>query len=158
MSEKEAASKTYELPPTGKYLTNISDISLEEVKKQGPNFGKPYWKMTLTVDEGPYAGTPIITTIMLFEGSLYSLKQLCEAVHPEYLDGDAINLPSLENGVPDPDVWQGQQVQIKGTKFAEGTKRGNTGEFREFDEFRVKFLKTEKSGNKSSIAGLPLPS
>lgn len=156
MTDDEANSKDYELPPTGNYVCRITDISLEEVKKAGPNFGKPFWKMTLTVDEGQYAGTPIFAIVMLFDGALYTVRQLCEAVHPEYVDGNNINMPSLENGMPDPDPWMGQVVNIKGTKFIAGSKRNN-GDFREYDEFKIRFKKPVTGGNKSGVSGLPLP-
>lgn len=159
MTDKEAESKDFEYPPSGKYLCRITNIELDEVKKQGDNFGKPFWKVTLTVDEGAYAGRTVPTTVMLFSPSLYTLKQLCEAVHPEFIDGNEIKLPSVEGGaMPSPDPWLGQLVTIKGTKYAAGTQNQKTGIIREYDEFRVKFQKAESNGSKTSTSGLPMPS
>lgn len=158
MTDKEAESKDFEFPPTGKYTCRITNLELDEVKKQGDNFGKPYWKLTLTVDEGPYAGTTIPTTVMLFSPALFTLKQLCLAVHPEYVDGKEIKLPSVEGGtMPSPDPWLGQVVRIKGTKYAAGTQDKNA-RMREFDEFRVVFQKADENGSKSASGGLPMPS
>lgn len=157
MSDKEAESKDYELPPTGAYLVRITEIALEDVKKAGPNMGKPYWKVTLNVEEGAYQGLPIITTVMLFEGALYTLKQMCEAIHPEFIVGQAINIPSAENGMPDPGPWLGQLVNIKGTKFAAGTRRKN-GDTREYDEFQIKWKSSGGSNKPATADGLPIPS
>lgn len=159
MTDEEAEAKEYQVPPTGRYLCRITDLSIEEVKKQGDNFGKPYWKLTMVVEEGKYKGDTIFTTVMLFDKALFALRDLCFAVHPEYIEGNAINIPSVENGMPDPSPWLGQLVNIKGTKYPEGSVRQKTGEFREYDEFKVKFLKKDGTGSKSEsgIGGLPLP-
>jgi len=158
MTDQEAESKDFEFPPSGKYTCRISNIELGEVKKAGDNFGKPFWKVTLTVDEGQYAGSTIPTTVMLFSPALYTLKQLCEAVHPEYIEGNEIKLPSVEGGsMPSPDPWLGQVVKIRGTKYAAGTQ-DRKGRFRDFDEFNVKFQKAETAGSKAAAGGLPMPS
>ncbi len=157
MSDQEAESKDFEYPPSGNYNVRITDLELGEVSKPGDNFGKPFWKVKLVVEDGHIAGQTIPTTVMLFEGALYSLKQLCEALHPEFLDGNKINLPSVENGNPDPDPWIGEVVNIKGTKLPAGSKRKN-GEIREYDEFQIKYRKPASSDTRSSVAGLPMPS
>jgi hypothetical protein len=162
MSDKEAESKEFEFPPSGEYLVRIADISLEEVKKAGDNFGNPYWKFKLVIEEvfasnaEQYVGQTIPTTVMLYKGALYSIKQLCEALHPEYIVGKEINLPSLENGAPDPDPWLGQLVKIKGVKFAENTKRKD-GSTREYAEFQIRY-RPVKSDKKENTGGLPIPS
>lgn len=164
MTDEVETAVDFEFPPTGNYLCRISDIVLETVSKPGDNFGKPYWKLTLTVDEGQYAGKTIPTQITLYEAntwSLLNLKQLCEAIHPEYISGKEINLPTVENGMPDPGPWLGQLVQVRGTKFPAGTVVANgsrKGEIREYDEFKMKFRKATKTDNRSSSTGLPLPS
>lgn len=158
MTDKEAESKDFEFPPSGKYVCRISNVELDEVKKQGENFGKPYWKLTLTVDEGQYSGSTIPTTVMLFSPALYTLKQLCEAVHPEFIEGNEIKLPSVEGGgMPSPDPWLGQIVNIKGTKYAAGTQ-DRKGRVRDFDEFNVKYQKSDANGSKIASGGLPMPS
>lgn len=156
MSDKEAESKEFEYPPSGEYICRITDIELKSVAKAGDNFGNPYWKLTLVVEEGQYKGSTIPTTVMLYAGALYSIKQLCEALHPEFIDGKEIKLPSIENGAPDPDPWLGQLVKIKGTKLAAGTRRKDSST-REFDEFNVRYRST-KSDSKSATGGLPIPS
>lgn len=157
MSDQEADSKDFEYPPTGKYNVRITDITINEVTKQGDNFGKPFWKLALVIEDGPLAGQTIPTTVMLFEGALYSLKQLCEALHPEFIDGKDINIPSVENGNPDPDPWLGQVVNIQGTKLPAGSKRKKTGEIREYDEFQIKYKKPASQDTRAAVAGLPLP-
>lgn len=162
MSTQVAEAKPYELPPTGNYTVRITDLSLEEVKKQdSEHFGKPYWKLTLTVEDGAYAGTQIFTQVALYESDwgLLALKQLCEAVHPEFIEGEQINLPTID-GNPSPDPWLGQVLEIKGTKFVAGSKR-KTGIEREYDEFRVAY-RPLKGGAQAraglGASGLPLPS
>ncbi len=159
MTDKEAASKDFELPPSGSYVCRITDIELDEVKKQGDNFGKPFWKLTLVVEDGAYAGTTIFTTVMLFQGALYGLKRLCEAVHPEYIQDNDIHLPSTESGMPSPDPWLGQIVHIKGVKHPAGSQRKGSGDIREYDEFQVTFKKPkEGASSKTTSGGLPMPS
>lgn len=157
MSDQEAESKDFEYPPSGNYNVRITEMVLGEVTKAGDNFGKPYWKLNLVIEDGPLAGQTIPTTVMLFESALYSLKQLCEALHPEFIDGKELNIPSVENGNPDPDPWLGQVVNIKGTKLPAGTKRKN-GDIREYDEFQIKYRKPASNDTRSSVAGLPMPS
>ena len=160
MTDDVAEAKEYELPPSGTYVCRISELELKEVAKAGENFGKPYWKITLTVDEGKYAGSTIYSQVSLYESGtwgLLSLKQLCEGVHPEYIEGNSIQLPSLSNGMPDPDPWIGQVVTIKGVKHIAGTTRKN-GEMREYDEFKVSYRKLKSGSNAKSGGGLPMPS
>lgn len=159
MTDKEAESKDFEFPPSGRYLCRITNLELDEVKKQGENFGKPFWKLSLTVEDGPYAGRTIPTTVMLFSPALYTLKQLCESIHPEFIvDNNQIQLPSVEGGaMPSPDPWLGQLINIKGVKFAAGTQ-DKKGRMREFDEFQVRFQKTETNAGSKSTGGLPMPS
>lgn len=159
MSDQEAESKDFEYPPTGKYVVRITDIELGEVSKIGDNFGKPLWKVKLNIEEGPLQGTTIPTSVMLFSPALFSLKQLCEALHPEFIgeDGKTLNLPSVENGMPSPDPWLGQIVNIQGTKLPAGSKRKN-GDIREYDEFQIKFKKPASAGAKAAASGIPMPS
>lgn len=156
MSDKEAESKEFEYPPSGEYLCRITDLEIKEVSKSGDNFGKPFWKLTLTVEEGQFEGRTIPTSVMLYDGALYTIKNLCEAVHPEFLEGKEIRLPSVENGNPDPSPWLGQLVKIKGTKYAAGTLRRDKTT-REFDEFQIRF-RPAKSDKKNNLSGLPIPS
>lgn len=156
MSDQEAESKEFEYPPSGEYTCRITDLELKEVQKAGQNFGKPFWKLTLVVEEGSYTGRTIPTSVMLYDGALYSIKQLCEAIHPEFIEGKAIKLPPAENGNPNPDPWLGQLVRIKGTKFAAGTTRKD-GSLREYDEFKVNYRATKKD-TKATNSGLPIPS
>lgn len=162
MTDDEAARKDFEFPPTGNYLVRIAGVELKEVEKVGDNFGKPFWKLNLVVEEGPYKGASIPTTVMLFDGALSTIKRLCEAIHPEYIDGNNILLPTVENGMPDPTPWEGQLVAIKGTKFAAGTRvtQGKrSGETREYDEFRIQYKPVKQAGGKAATSsGLPLPS
>lgn len=161
MTDDEAARKDFEFPPSGNYLVRIASIELKEVEKVGDNFGKPFWKLSLVVEEGEYKGTSIPTTVMLFDGALSTIKRLCEAVHPEYIEGNNILLPTVENGMPDPTPWEGQLISIKGTKFPAGTRvaRGKrAGELREYDEFQIQYKSPNKKGVKATANGLPLPS
>jgi hypothetical protein len=80
-SEKEESSEARDFTPipTGKYHVAITDV---EVKKCGPeskNPGKPFYAITVTVQDGPFENRKLWGNVMLFEGALYSLVQILKA-------------------------------------------------------------------------------
>lgn len=115
LTTKEAESQSLEVLPTGKYLCNIVEGSLEEVKPGKANVGKPYWKLRFVVQDGPYAGRSIYSTVMLFEGALYSLVQIMKALGYDVSEG------SLD--VPDIEDIEGKSLVVRGVKKAAATDK-----------------------------------
>lgn len=96
-SEEEAGSEArdYEALPTGKYHVAIFDGEVKESTSE-KNPGKPYWSLTLQIQDGKYEGRRLWANVMLFEGALYSLAQLLKAVGRE----DALKsgkIPALDS-------------------------------------------------------------
>jgi hypothetical protein len=127
LSDKEAKSELLAPIPSGMYKLNITDVELRESKSL-KNAGKPYYAMECTVAEGTYEGRKVFTNVMLFEGALYSLKQLADAVGIEPDDDGGID-------VPEPEWWLGKEVTAK-VKIAPKRKVRDekTGEEKEYDE------------------------
>jgi hypothetical protein len=123
-SEKEASSeaRSMELLPRGDYHVAITDIELRESQSE-KNFGKPYWGMEFTIQEGPYDNRKLWTNCMLFEGALYTFAQLMKALGYDTSAG--------EFEVPDPNDLIGQQVVVAVAKQGKRTNK-ETGE--EYDE------------------------
>lgn len=144
MTDKEATSKVRDIPPSGEYVCNIVDGSREIVRPGKANTGKPYWKLRFVIQEGPYAGSSLNTTVMLFDGALYSLSQLMKALGHEVNTGDVL--------VPPLDSLFGKTVVVKGYKRPPGVdKEGNDLQ----ERFEVKGYKPagkkEKSGDTSLL-------
>lgn len=102
-SDQEAASegKSFDPIPSGRYLVAITDIELKESTSE-KNFGKPYWHMELTVQEGDHTDRKLWTNVMLFEGALYSLSQLLKSTG---------NAEALKTGkIPPADSFIGKKV------------------------------------------------
>jgi hypothetical protein len=81
-SEEEASSEAFDFEPlpTGKYLCAITEVETRFSNSE-KNKGKPYWALTLTVQEGPFEGRKVWANVMLFDGALYSLAQLMKAIN-----------------------------------------------------------------------------
>jgi hypothetical protein len=136
LSDQEAQSeaRSFEVLPTGQYLCNIVEIKEETVKPGSTNTGKPYWNVRFVVDEGKYEGRTIYANIMLFEGALYGIKQLVQAVFPDNVAGNELT-------VPDPLDFEGRQVVVTGQKNLAGSKIKRKGAVigtRDRDTFEVK--------------------
>lgn len=137
LSDQEAKSEAREFKvlPTGTYICNIVEVKDAVV---GPNSqnnaGKPYWNVRFVVDQGDqYDGRNIFSNIMLFEGALYSIKQLVSALFPDNIVGSEIE-------IPEPDAFEGKKVAVVGRKYAEGSAIKRGGKVigtREADEFAV---------------------
>lgn len=108
-TDQEAGSVVREVPPSGTYVVNITNGELKEVKPGRKNTGKPYWQLTFVVQDGPYTGTTLIASVMLFDGALYSLAQLMKSLGYDINSGDFV-IPSLEAII-------GQQVLVRGLKM-----------------------------------------
>lgn len=137
-NEAKSVARSYEVLPTGSYLCNIVGIDEKEVG-QGANAGKPFWNIHFVVDaaNGKYEASHIYTNVMLFEGALYSAKQLVESIFPEQLNGNSINIPA-------PEAFYGKQVLVIGQKFKEGSeikRQGKVAGTRDKDTFEVRGFK-----------------
>lgn len=141
MSDDEAKSeaRSFQVLPTGDYLCNIVEIKEDSVKPGSLNTGKPYWNVRFVVDSanGAYEGRTLYANVMLFEGALFAIKQLVEAVFPEFVEGNELT-------VPEPDAFEGKQVVITGVKFPAGSKikrKNQVTGTRDRDTFEVKGYK-----------------
>lgn len=108
-TSEEAESTVREIPPSGEYTVNITNGVLKEVKPGRKNVGKSYWQLTLVIQEGPYAGASLMSSVMLFDGALYSFAQLMKAL--DY------NLGAGEFFAPELDDIIGKTVNVKGFKM-----------------------------------------
>jgi hypothetical protein len=145
LSSKEAESTSLDVLPSGKYICNIVEVTIEEVKPGKKNVGKPYWKIRFVVQEGKYAGRNIYGTVMLFEGALYSFSQIMKALGYDATPGDIT--------VPDTDEIEGKTIVVRGIKKAASTDP-DTG--RDMPErFEVKGYQaagvTQKTGDTSIL-------
>lgn len=141
---EEASSKVREVPPSGEYLVNITDGKMKEVKPGKPNVGKPFWQLTLVIQEGAYAGTSLLSSVMLFDGALYSFAQLMRALGYDLNAGD-FAVPPLEKLL-------GASVIVKGykkpaTTLPDGTELSERFEVKGFKPAGVK----TKSGDSSLL-------
>lgn len=140
-TDQEATSTVREIPPSGTYTVNITKGELKEVKPGRKNTGKPYWQLTFVVQEGPYTGTTLIASIMLFDTALYSLAQLMKALGYSINEGD-FTLPSIDDIV-------GKTVLVRGLKQPPKTMPDG----QELSErFEIKGYKAAPTGGASADA------
>lgn len=149
-SKNEAESAAREIPPSGAYLCNVTEIKLQEVRPGSQNAGKPYWNIQFVIQEGKYSGSSLYSNIMLFSteksGTLSSLSQFLKALGFEVTEG--------EMELPDEDELQGKPLVIVGKKLLAGPDRKSGKELP--DRFQVSGYKkpdgyTSKSPADSSI-------
>ena len=144
-TSEEAGSTVREIPPSGEYLVAITDGELKEVKPGRKNTGKPFWQVRMVIQEGAYAGTSLIASVMLFDGALYTFSQLMKALDYDINSGDFV-VPSLDDVI-------GNNVNVKGYKMPAKTLPDGT----ELSErFEVKGFKkpskvSTKTGNPSLL-------
>lgn len=142
----EATSTVREIPPSGEYLCFITDGELKEVSPERKNVGKPYWRLTFVIQEGAYSGTTLVSSIMLFDGSLFQLSQLMKSLGYNIEEGSFV-LPALDEII-------GKPVNVRGYKRPAETKGG-----RELNErFEIKGFKApSKMGAVKSSTNALLP-
>lgn len=133
-SDEEAKSegRAFEPVPGGKYHCKITEW---EMQKAGPNAkhpGKPFWHLTLVVQDGPYAERKFWPNVMLFEGALYTLSQLMKAIGREDV---------LESGnIPHGDTLIGEDVIAIVAKKRDKYKEDESG------DASVKLFKNDVTG------------
>lgn len=144
-TDQEAGSAVREIPPSGEYLVAIVEGELKEVKPGRKNTGKPYWQLRMVIQDGAYAGTTLISSVMLFDGALYSFAQLMKALGHETNAGD-FRVPELDDII-------GQNVNVKGYKKAPSTLPDGTelSERFEVKGFKVPSRKDTKVGDSSLL-------
>jgi len=106
-SDEEATSVTREFKPMtpGFYhcaITKVEDAVVGNNDKG--NFGKPFWKLTLVVQDGEYVRRNLWSNVMLFDGALHSASQLLKAVGM----GDLIK----KNTIPKGSVLIGKTLDV----------------------------------------------
>jgi hypothetical protein len=137
-TDKEATSeaRVFTAVQTGWYLCSVYEIEEAECGPNSKNPGKPFWKLTLScLQEGDLEGRRFWTNVMLFEGALYSLKQLLQACGYDITPG--------EFEVPDPDELVGKEVVASIAKVLDTYKMEHEAEDGE------RFFKNEVKGFKS---------
>ena len=140
-TSEEATSTVREIPPSGEYTVNITNGNLKEVKPGRKNVGKSYWQLTLVIQEGAYAGTSLMSSVMLFDGALYTFAQLMRALGYNPQQGDFV-IPSLDDII-------GKTVNVKGFKMPARTMP-NGEELSE--RFEVKGFKPANVKASTSVA------
>lgn len=140
-TNEEASSRVRDVPPSGEYVVNITDVKSKSVKPGKANSGKPFWQLTLVIQDGAYAGVSLLSSVMLFDGALYSCAQLMTALGHNINEGGFV-LPSAE-------TLLGKTVIVKGYKRPAGT----TPDGQDLAErFEVKGFKPFKGGSASKSA------
>lgn len=157
MSSEEAKSepRSFQVLPTGEYLCNIVEIKEEIVKPGSTNADKPFWNIRFVVDSANngYEGRTIYTNVMLFEGALFAIKQLVEAIFPENINHNELNVPESSD-------FEGKQVVVSGVKYLAGSKikrKGVVTGTRDRDTFEVKGYKSAGQIIKSTKDSSLLP-
>jgi len=120
LTSEEAESRTLDPLPTGKYLCNLVDGQIREVKPGRKHVGKPFWSLQFVVQEGPHAGRNIFATVMLFEGALYSLVQLLRAYGYEVNGPGELQVPSLDDLLD-----KKESIYVRGQKKPATSANGN---------------------------------
>lgn len=128
-TDQEATSVAREIPPSGEYLVAITDGEIKDVRPGAKNAGKQFWQLRMVIQDGAYAGASLISSVMLFDGALFSLSQLLKGLGYDITAGDFI--------VPPLDEIIGKNINVKGYKRPPENKDG-----RELPErFEVKAFK-----------------
>jgi Protein of unknown function (DUF669) len=145
-SKNEANSTAREVPPSGEYTVAITDGEIKSVQPGKTNSGKPFWQLKYVIQDGAYAGTSLMSSIMLFDGALYSFAQLMRALGYEINEGDFV-APTLDEII-------GKQLNVKGYKMPPKTD----GERELPERFEIKGYKAAKAGaGKTSTNSSLLP-
>lgn len=135
-SEKEAASEArdYTPLPTGKYHCSVTDIEIARSTSK-KNAGKPYYKMELTVQDGPYVSRKLWANVMLFEGALYTIAQIIKAMDRP-----------MNGKVPTPNELMGYDFVVSVAKVIDTWKINKQKEEGTFDPNEPKPYKNEVKG------------
>jgi hypothetical protein len=115
-SSDEAASESRDMEPlpTGKYLVNISDVTLKE-SQSTKNPGKPFYAIEFTVVEdlagGSYRNRKMWTNAMLFSPALFTITHIMKALGMQVSEG--------RMRIPRPEELVGSVLVVGGIKIGE---------------------------------------
>jgi hypothetical protein len=78
--EAESEARLFTAIPTGAYHVKVTNV---EVKRStsGKNPGKPYYALTLNVQDGQFAGRKLWANVMLWSGAGFTLAQIMKAMN-----------------------------------------------------------------------------
>jgi hypothetical protein len=81
-STEEASSEARDFSPmpTGKYVVNVTDVTVKTCGPKSKNPGKPFYALEMTVQDGAFKGRKVWTNVMLFPGALYTIAQIMKAM------------------------------------------------------------------------------
>ena len=119
-SDKELASEARDFTPmpSGKYNVAVTEVEVKACGPESKNPGKPYWALTLTVQDGKYDGRKLWANVMLFSPAMYSYVQIAKALGGEWLDsitGDKASNPNFGK-IPHGDKLLSQQMTVSVVK------------------------------------------
>lgn len=126
--DKNSTSKSYEPGriPSGPQPCAVTDIDIAQVKS-GANQGKSYWKVELTIQDGPFENSKLWPNIMLFNvtGGNWFMAQFLKATgHADALEtGD---LPLAGDFIGAQVVAQVKRVKDKYKNDKEPRKDGSS--------------------------------
>jgi hypothetical protein len=92
--EADSEAREWTAIPGGKYHVKIVECTVEKCGPNSKNPGKPYYKVTCFVQDGPYQGRKLFTNVMLFSGALYTLSQIMKAIGRPVGQGVRVPQPS----------------------------------------------------------------
>lgn len=149
-SEEEASSEAIDFTPlpTGKYLVAITEVEIKKSTSE-KNTGKPYWALTLVVQEGPYENRKLWSNVMLWEGAAFSLAQLMKATNR----GDVLKSGKIPSG----DELVGDQMIVSVVKTLDKYKMERDGGDEKLFKNEVKGYKPATEFVASSGGGSLLP-
>lgn len=102
--EMESEAISYDAIPSGKYYCRITEGELKATGASSKVEGRPYWSLTLTIQDGAFARRKLFANVMLFDGALYSLAQLMKACGFE---------KEMKSGnIPDLSAFLGKEVIV----------------------------------------------
>ena len=90
--EADSEARLFVAIPTGAYHVKVIDCKVERSKSE-KNFGKPYYRMTLVVQDGKYRDRRLWTNVMLWSGAGYTLAQIMKAMGLRVGQGSKVPTP-----------------------------------------------------------------
>jgi hypothetical protein len=127
-SEKELASEARDFTPmpTGKYNVAVTEVEVKACGPESKNPGKPYWALTLVVQDGKYEDRKLWSNVMLFSPALFSYVQIAKALGGEW--EASITPGNAQYGkIPHGDKLVGQMLTVNVAKQVDQYKIDRDG-------------------------------